>query len=140
MKPIPIRSAEKIAKEFGYDQVMIYARKVDAPAGVGENAKSEIKGGEHMTTYGAGAKHCAAAAQIGDFLKFKIMGWTNEEPHEDRRYEALTKALESILDAIDDMRLSNRLKEIERIAVAALLEARGYPLASHQSASPQEGQ
>lgn len=69
MKPIPIHVAEKIAKEFGYDQVMIYARKVDVPAGVGDTAKSEIKGGEHMTTYGVDAKHCAAAAQIGAALE-----------------------------------------------------------------------
>jgi hypothetical protein len=91
--PIPISQAKRIADEFGYDQVMIYARKVDRPAGVGETASQAIQGGEHMTTYGIDAKNCAAAAQIGDFLKFKIMGWNEEETHEDRRYEALTKAL-----------------------------------------------
>ena len=65
-KPIPIKAAEKIAKEFGYDQVIVYARKVgDAP-----------DGGEHMTTYGVNKEHCAAAAQIGDHLKYKVMGWT----------------------------------------------------------------
>jgi hypothetical protein len=90
--PIPISQAKRIADEFGYDQVMIYARKVDRPAGVGETASEAIKGGEHMTTYGIDAKNCAAAAQIGDFLKFKIMGW-NEEVHEDRRYDTLVKAL-----------------------------------------------
>jgi hypothetical protein len=90
--PIPISQAKRIADEFGYDQVMIYARKVDRPAGVGETASHAIQGGEHMTTYGVDAKNCAAAAQIGDFLKLKIMGW-NEDVHEDRRYDALVKAL-----------------------------------------------
>ncbi|UFK26726.1 hypothetical protein [Roseobacter phage RDJL6] len=67
-KPIPISAAEKIAKQYGYDQVIIYARKVgDAP-----------DGGEHMTTYGVSLAHCQAAAKIGDFLKFKIMGWTKQ--------------------------------------------------------------
>lgn len=76
MKRIPISAAERIAKEYGYDQVMIYARKVDRPAGVGETAKAEIKGGEHMTTYGVTKAHCVAMAQIAEFLKTKIMGWT----------------------------------------------------------------
>jgi hypothetical protein len=70
MKRIPITCAKRIAEEYGYDQVMIYARKV------GDS------GGEHMTTYGATKAHCSAMARIGDFLKYKIMGWTqvNEKP------------------------------------------------------------
>ena len=64
-KPIPIKAAERIAKMFGYDQVIIYARKVgDAP-----------DGGEHMTTYGVNKEHCDAAAKIGDHLKYNVMGW-----------------------------------------------------------------
>jgi len=77
MKPIPISAARHIAEVYGYDQVMIYARKVDRPAGVGETATNEIKGGEHMTTYGVNKIHCDAMAQIGNFLKTKIMGWTS---------------------------------------------------------------
>lgn len=64
MKPIPISEADLIACQYGYDQVIIYARKV------GPN------GGEHMTTYGVNKPNCNAAAKIGDFLKYKIMGWT----------------------------------------------------------------
>lgn len=64
MKRIPIAAAQRIADEYGYDQVIIFARKT------GE------AGGEHMTTYGTTKAHCGAAAQIGNFLKFKIMGWT----------------------------------------------------------------
>jgi hypothetical protein len=65
VRPIPISAAQRLAKTYGYDQVIVYARKVgDAP-----------DCGEHMTTYGVDEAHCGAAAQIGDFLKYKIMGW-----------------------------------------------------------------
>lgn len=63
MKRIPIKAAEEVAKRFGYDQVVIVARKV------GDG------GGEHVTTYGVSKEHCAVAARIGDFLKYKVMGW-----------------------------------------------------------------
>jgi hypothetical protein len=66
MEPIPIKEAQRIAELYGYDQVMIYARKV------GDDGR------EHMTTYGVNKAHCSAAAKIGNFLKFKIMGWTQE--------------------------------------------------------------
>lgn len=61
--PIPIAAAERIAKTYGYDQVVIIARAV------GED------GGEHLTTYGRDRANCAVAAKIGEFLKFKVMGW-----------------------------------------------------------------
>ena len=64
MKPIPISAAKRIAEEFDYDQVVIIARAV------GE--------GEHVTTYGKDSKHCKVAAAIGDFLKYKVMGWAKE--------------------------------------------------------------
>ena len=63
MTPIPIATAKKIAEEFDYDQVIIYARKV------GEN------GGEHMTTYGRTKLHCSIAEKMGNFLKYRVMGW-----------------------------------------------------------------
>lgn len=61
---IPVSAARKIAEEFDYDQVIIIARKV------GRN--------EHVTTYGRDKVHCEIAAKAGDFLKFKVMGWTKE--------------------------------------------------------------
>lgn len=65
MRRIPISAAKHIAKEYGYDQVMIYARKVgEAP-----------KCGEHMTTYGVTKEHCGAMAQIATYLQRKIIGW-----------------------------------------------------------------
>lgn len=69
MKPIPISAAKHIAKGYGYDQVIVYARKV------GDPANDWMGGGEHMTTYGIDRANCDAAAKIGNFLKYKIMGW-----------------------------------------------------------------
>jgi hypothetical protein len=79
MKPIPIKAAQEIADRYGYDQVVIVARKVDQPAGVGETAKAEIKGGEHVTTYGRDKANCEVAARMGDFFKHKLMGWPVQE-------------------------------------------------------------
>lgn len=66
MKRIPITAAQRIAEAYGYDQVIVFARKT------GEG------GGEHLTTYGATKQHCAIAGRIGKFLKDKILGWTSE--------------------------------------------------------------
>lgn len=65
MKRIPITAAKRIAEEYGYDQVVIYARKV------GEEPEPH---GEHMTTYGVTKAHCDVAARIGGILK-QFMGW-----------------------------------------------------------------
>lgn len=70
MKPIPISAAERIAKKYGYDQVIIIARRV------GDDPEPH---GEHVTTYGVTKAHCDVAARIGDFLKFKVMGWVRED-------------------------------------------------------------
>ncbi len=65
MKPIPISAARLVAEKYGYDQVVIVARKVgDHPAG-----------GEHVTTYGVDKPNCDVAARIGNFFKHKLMGW-----------------------------------------------------------------
>ena len=68
MKPIPINAAAKIAKDYGYDQVVIYARKT------GEDPQPH---GEHMTTYGVNRAHCDVAAAIGRTLQ-KFMGWKTQ--------------------------------------------------------------
>lgn len=65
-KPIPISAGEQIAKKYGYDQVVIIARKVDTEL---------VKGGEHVTTYGIDKAHCDVAARMGYFFKHKLMGW-----------------------------------------------------------------
>lgn len=69
MKPIPIAAARKIAESYGYDQVIIIARKV------GQDPEPH---GEHCTTYGVDKANCDVAARIGHFLKFKVMGWSDE--------------------------------------------------------------
>ncbi|WP_282046344.1 hypothetical protein [Roseibium album] len=66
MKPIPISAAEKIAKTYDYDQVVVVARKV------GDD------GGEHVTTYGVDTAHCEVAARIGTTLKHHLMRWPSE--------------------------------------------------------------
>jgi len=67
MKEVPIEAAKRIANEYGYEQVIVYARKT------GEN------GGEHMTTYGIDKVHCDVAAKMGDHLKYNVMSWTHPE-------------------------------------------------------------
>ena len=73
MKPIPISAAKLVADGFGYDQVVIIARKV------GEG------GGEHVTTYGVNKANCDVAARMGDFFKFKLMGWPDNESTRGRK-------------------------------------------------------
>lgn len=77
MKRIPISAARRIAEAYGYDQVIIVARKV------GEGANQEH--GEHCTTYGVDKVNCDVAARCGDYLKYKVMGWAKaagEQPAE----------------------------------------------------------
>lgn len=69
MKRIPISAARHVAKAYGYDQVIIYARKV------GEDPAPH---GEHLTTYGVTKAHCGVAAKIADHLK-RVMGWQVEQ-------------------------------------------------------------
>ena len=64
-KRIPIAAARRIAEEYGYDQVVIYARKVDTPTATG---------GEHMTTYGTTKAHCTVAGLMAKKLQ-EFMGW-----------------------------------------------------------------
>ena len=70
MKPIPISAAERIANLYDYDQVVIIARKV---------GNGNASHGEHVTTYGRNKANCDVAARIGDFLKYKVMGWVAGE-------------------------------------------------------------
>lgn len=68
-KSIPVSAAKHIANAYGYDQVIIIARKVGA---------DPAPHGEHCTTYGVNLAHCGVAARIGEFLRSKVMGWTEE--------------------------------------------------------------
>lgn len=66
--PIPIIAAKKIAEQYGYDQVVIVARR----CGDG--------GVEHCTTYGRDKENCSIAARIGDFFKYELMKWQKPAP------------------------------------------------------------
>ena len=66
MKRIPISAGRLIAEKYGYDQVIIIARKC------GEIADGA---GESVVTYGVNKEHCRAAAKTGDFLKHDVMQW-----------------------------------------------------------------
>lgn len=68
MKRIPIAVAKKIAKDYGYDQILIYGRKV------GKNPEPH---GEHITTYGVTKEHCSVMARISQHLQ-KVIGWKPE--------------------------------------------------------------
>jgi hypothetical protein len=68
--PIPVHAARSIAEQYGYDQVIIIARRV----------RDDDSGGEHCTTYGRNAAHCEVAAHCGDFLKHEVMKWHREPP------------------------------------------------------------
>ena len=67
MSDIPISTAKKISDDYGLDQVIIVARKT------GDS------GYEAVTTYGRNKEHCKVAANIGNFLKYKIMKWLENE-------------------------------------------------------------
>ena len=54
---------EAIAKKYGFNQVILIARTV------GE------KGAEHCVTYGTDRENSVVAEDIGNFMKFKVMGW-----------------------------------------------------------------
>ena len=72
MKSIPIAAAKRIAESYGYDQVVVIARSVgDGP-----------DHGEHVTTYGVDEANCEVAARIGEFIKFRVMGWLYERKSE----------------------------------------------------------
>ena len=83
MVPIPISAAKMIADAYGYDQVIVIARRV---------GKAPAPSGEHCTTYGQTPDHCAAAAQIGNHLKHRVMGWPDEIDEEN--LDRLTAILE----------------------------------------------
>lgn len=93
MKPIPVHAAQSIAETYGYDQVIIIARKV------GDDPDPH---GEHCTTYGRDKVHCGIAARVGDFLKHKVMGWHEDQATLSRQLsEAREKALEEAAGLVD---------------------------------------
>ena len=60
---LPIKAARDIADTYGWDQVIIVARKT------GDD------GYEHVVTYGKDRAHCEAAARAGNAIKHHLMQW-----------------------------------------------------------------
>lgn len=73
LHPIPIHAAARIAGAYGYDQVVVLARRI------GEHPEPC---GEHVTTFGVDEQHCAIAARVGAALRH-FMAWpalTTDDP------------------------------------------------------------
>lgn len=106
MKPIPLAAAQRIAKDYGYHQVVIMAR-----------VAGSLDSGEHITTYGINVHHCRVAAYMGDKLK-EIAQWSGVDATTQKiaDLEALVKA------QADEI---NNLK-IEAMEHADMLEDMGY--------------
>lgn len=90
MKEIPIDEAKRLAEEYDFDQVIIYARHVDV--------------GCHFTTYGRDKKNCEVAGHIGWFLRMMEEGHIVADPRQtmpvsvraefDRRVKRCSELLE----------------------------------------------
>lgn len=93
MVPIPISAAKMIADSYGYDQVVVIARRV------GEAPEPH---GEHCTTYGRTPGHCAVAARMGDTLKHRVMAWPDAIGAED--LDRLTAIVQRALLHTQDIR------------------------------------
>lgn len=65
---IPIAAAKRIAQEYGYQQVVIFAR-------------DHLHGKEHVTTFGVSVADCEVAAQMGNNLK-RHVGWPEHLCHD----------------------------------------------------------
>jgi hypothetical protein len=96
MKRIPIKAAKIIADEYGYDQVVVIARRV---------GEAHEPHGEHVTTYGKDKANCSVAARMGDFFKHKLMGWAAPEEEikvpqpGERVYESMKVMAQCMLEA-----------------------------------------
>jgi len=88
-KEIPVGVARHIGVEYGYDQVVIIARKT------GQD------GGEHVTTHGITDAHAKIAARMGNYLKERILGWIGQVRSTPRLTGKQIATLERIVAAHD---------------------------------------
>jgi len=103
VKAIPIRAAEKIAQTYGYDQVVIMARR--------PGTEEDITG-EHVTTYGRNPTHCAIAAMMGNKLK-EIAGWPDTGLRE-RMFQRLRRRQSAGADSILYGHVDAMIEEMKR--------------------------
>lgn len=109
MKRIPIVAAKLIAKKYGYDQVIIYARKV------GEKPDPHR---EHLTTYGINKVHCGIAARIGSYLKREILKWEKtlgKETEEAYEIQHLIEGLDRFYNEVPQRIRNDFYDEMQRI-------------------------
>lgn len=83
MLPIPISVGKMIATNYGYDQVVIMARRCH---------KTPQPHGEHITTYGRNPQHCEVASMMGKRLQ-AVAQWIS--PQETADLEALVTDLDN---------------------------------------------
>lgn len=86
MKPIPISAAALIADAYGYDQVVILARRV---------GNDPAPYGEHISTYGINDEHCRVAAMMGAKLK-EVCGWPPQTASNTLASKVSTKMREAL--------------------------------------------
>lgn len=102
--PIPIKAAEAIAKKYGYDQVVVLARRV---------GEFPSPSGEHITTYGIDKTHCEVAAMMGNTLK-RIAQWPSEQDVRDLN-ALYIDLVAGTFDYSDHDETSRRLEALRRL-------------------------
>lgn len=103
VKSIPIREAEKVSQRYGFDQVVIMARR--------PGTEGDITG-EHITTYGRNPTHCAVAAMMGNKLK-EIAGWPDNDLRE-RMFQRLRRRQSAGADSILYGHVDAMIEEMKR--------------------------
>jgi hypothetical protein len=98
MKKIPIKKAKEVAKDLGYDQVLIFGWEK------GENIT-------HVATYGKTQEDCDQIAQGGNWFKEKVLKWPKSEccaePNRMKKLRAKAptqRELEAIEEAYETLR------------------------------------
>lgn len=117
--PIPTMEAFDIARRFGYHQVIIIARKMDAN---GDNCS------EHVTATGIDENHRAAAARIGNFIKRGIMHWA-EEAESSERLKKLQTDHDELVSLAREILLSDEgaLLQLRHLGIKAPVESHEFP-------------
>ena len=114
MKPIPIWAAKKIAKDYGYDQVIVYARRV---------GESPHLHGEHLTTYGVNKEHCSVAGRIGSYLKREIFKW-----QEDNSDNAKWESVDTLLPVDDRKVIATYVNELGKRRTIMAMYVRSFEM------------
>lgn len=108
---IPISAGKLIADTYGYDQVVIVARKVG------------VNGLENVTTYGVNKAHCDVAARMGDFFKHKLMNWPVPVESQAAEIAKLTALNSALTDKGNSYIIDNAKLTAERDAAKACADA-----------------